>query len=77
MTQATKNLWTLCFSILSFFIPFGFLISISTYFISRNSMRIETTSINKATNILSMISIIFSILATISAIFGFVAFFSN
>ncbi|EAC4355188.1 hypothetical protein AJM39_12620 [Listeria monocytogenes] len=72
-----KDICALIFSIISFFVPFGLIISILTLISSKRSIRVEATSINKTTKVLSIISIICSILIIISAIVGAITFFSS
>lgn len=76
ITTKNKDICALIFSIISFFVPFGLIISILTLISSKRSIRIEATSINKTTKVLSIISIICSILIIISAIVGAITFFS-
>ncbi len=76
ITTKNKDICTLIFSIISFFVPFGLIISILTLISSKRSIRVEATSINKTTKVLSIISIICSILIIISAIVGAITFFS-
>lgn len=76
ITTKNKDICALIFSIISFFIPFGLIISILTLISSKRSIRVKATSINKTTKILSIISIICSILIIISAIVGAITFFS-
>ncbi|EAC9888804.1 hypothetical protein ABZZ41_002434 [Listeria monocytogenes] len=75
-TKKNKDIFALIFSIISFFVPFGLIISILTLISSKRSIRVEATSINKTTKVLSIISIICSILIIISAIVGAITFFS-
>lgn len=77
ITTKNKDICALIFSIISFFIPFGLIISILTLISSKRSIRVKATSINKTTKILSIISIICSILIIISAIVGAITFFSK
>lgn len=77
ITTKNKDICALIFSIISFFVPFGLIISILTLISSKRSIRIEATSINKTTKVLSIISIICSILIIISAIVGAITFFSS
>ncbi|HFK6437078.1 TPA: hypothetical protein ACGYOD_001843, partial [Listeria monocytogenes] len=76
-TKKNKDICALIFSIISFFVPFGLIISILTLISSKRSIRVEATSINKTTKVLSIISIICSILIIISAIVGVITFFSS
>lgn len=76
ITTKNKDICALIFSIISFFVPFGLIISILTLISSKRSIRVEATSINKTTKVLSIISIIYSILIIISAIVGAITFFS-
>lgn len=76
ITTKNKDICALIFSIISFFVPFGLIISILTLISSKRSIRVEATSINKTTKVLSIISIICSILIIISAIVGAITFFS-
>lgn len=76
ITTKNKDICALIFSIISFFVPFGLIISILTLISSKRSLRVEATSINKTTKVLSIISIICSILIIISAIVGAITFFS-
>lgn len=76
ITTKNKDICALIFSIISFFIPFGLIISILTLISSKRSIRVKATSINKTTKVLSIISIICSILIIISAIVGAITFFS-
>lgn len=77
ITTKNKDICALIFSIISFFVPFGLIISILTLISSKRSIRVEATSINKTTKVLSIISIICSILIIISAIVGAITFFSS
>ncbi|MBF2362925.1 hypothetical protein IA759_06835 [Listeria marthii] len=76
-TKKNKDILALVFSIISFVIPFGLIIAILTLLYSNRSIRIEVTSVNKTTKVLSIISIICSVLITISAIVGFITFFTS
>lgn len=76
ITTKNKDICALIFSIISFFVPFGLIISILTLISSKRSIRVKATSINKTTKVLSIISIICSILIIISAIVGAITFFS-
>ncbi|MBC2000927.1 hypothetical protein [Listeria marthii] len=75
-TKKNKDILALVFSIISFVVPFGLIIAILTLLYSNRSIRIEVTSVNKTTKVLSIISIICSVLITISAIVGFITFFT-
>lgn len=77
ITTKNKDICALIFSIISFFVPFGLIISILTLISSKRSIRVKATSINKTTKVLSIISIICSILIIISAIVGAITFFSS
>lgn len=77
ITTKNKDICALIFSIISFFVPFGLIISILTLISSKRSIRVEATSINKTTKVLSIISIICSILIIISATVGAITFFSS
>ncbi|EGS4664174.1 TPA: hypothetical protein IP990_001538, partial [Listeria monocytogenes] len=46
-TKKNKDICALIFSIISFFVPFGLIISILTLISSKRSIRVEATSINK------------------------------
>ncbi|MBC1969638.1 hypothetical protein [Listeria marthii] len=76
-TKKNKDIFALVFSIISFVVPFGLIISILTLLYSNRSIRIEVTSVNKITKVISIISIICSVLITISAIVGFITFFTS
>ncbi|MBC2250681.1 hypothetical protein QJV14_09945 [Listeria cossartiae subsp. cayugensis] len=75
-TKKNKDILALVFSIISFFVPFGLIIAIITLIYSNRSIRVEVTSINKTTKVLSIISIICSVLIIISAIVGVITFYS-
>ncbi|MCD2223110.1 hypothetical protein LAX75_00275 [Listeria cossartiae] len=75
-TKKNKDILALVFSIISFFVPFGLIIAIITLIYSNRSIRVEVTSINKTTKVLSIISIICSVLVIISAIVGVITFYS-
>ncbi|WP_271005773.1 hypothetical protein [Listeria seeligeri] len=78
VTQRSKDIWTLLFSVISFFIPpIGLVISIPTWIISNNSIQIKANGINRSTKILSIISTILSIFVIILAIVGAMTYYQN
>ncbi|MBC1746883.1 hypothetical protein JI640_14695 [Listeria ivanovii subsp. londoniensis] len=78
MTQRSKDIWTLLFSVISFFIPpIGLVISIPTWIISNNSIQIKANGINRSTKILSIISTILSIFVIVLAIVGAMTYYQN
>ncbi|WP_221639178.1 MULTISPECIES: hypothetical protein [Listeria] len=78
VTQRSKDIWTLLFSVISFFIPpIGLVISIPTWIISNNSIQIKANGINRSTKILSIISTILSIFVIVLAIVGAMTYYQN
>ncbi|MGJ8730978.1 hypothetical protein ACRW9N_10965 [Listeria aquatica] len=77
LTQRSKDIWTLLFSILSFFIPFGMIISIPTWIISNKSISVEGNAINRSTKVLSVISTVLSVLVVTFAVVGFMTYFQS
>ncbi|WP_088816182.1 MULTISPECIES: hypothetical protein [Listeria] len=75
LTQKRKELWTMFFSIISLFIPFGLIIAIPTLIISRNAVRTNPNTINKSTKIISIISIVLSTVIIVLMLIGAITFF--
>ncbi|EUJ26334.1 hypothetical protein [Listeria cornellensis] len=77
MTKTNNETLMLVLSIVSFFIPFGTVLAIWSLVASVKARKIEKNSMNTATLILSILSLIYTVVALILIGIGLLAFFND